>query len=111
VAATIDQVTQSPVTVILALLKSFLTEQLSKALAGPDSITQPVPLNILIDDVTTSNVTYVGKALIGKGTSTSNWQIFKLDESSTPVTLQIKYASGTPEFIHIWDNRASLTYS
>lgn len=64
----------------------------------------------LLDDVTTANVTYVGKAPVGSATSSAVWQVFKLDESGTPTTLQAKYA-GTGAFDQIYDNRSSLTYN
>lgn len=66
---------------------------------------------ILLDDVTTTNVTYLGKAAIGSSTSSGVWQIRKIDESSTPVTLQGKWAGGSASFSNVWDNRASLTYN
>lgn len=66
---------------------------------------------ILIDDVTTTGMTYVGKAAIGSATSTASWQIKRLDESGTPTTLVIKWCDGDANFNNIWDNRASLTYN
>lgn len=66
---------------------------------------------LLLDDVTTTSVTYVGKATIGTATSSALWQIKKLDESSTPVTLSVKWAGGGASFNQVWDNRASLSYS
>jgi hypothetical protein len=67
-------------------------------------------LTTLLDDVTTANVTYVGKAPVGSATSSAVWQVSKLDESGTPITLGVRYA-GTGAFDQIYDNRSSLTYN
>lgn len=68
-------------------------------------------LALQLDDVTTTSVTYIGVAAIGTATSAASWQIKKLDESGTPITLTIKWADGNDSFDNIWDNRSSLTYS
>lgn len=62
------------------------------------------------DAATTSNVTYIGKAKIGSATSSTVWQIMKVDETTTDVTV-ITWADGNDNFDNIWDNRASLSYS
>lgn len=67
-------------------------------------------LAIQLDDVTTSNVTYVGKAAIGSATSSAVWQIFKLDESGSPITLVITWADSNDSYDNVWNDRASLTY-
>lgn len=64
---------------------------------------------IRIDDVSTTGITYVGKATVGSSPSSPVWQIQKLDESGTPVTTVITWAGGG-SFNQIWDNRTSLTY-
>jgi hypothetical protein len=64
----------------------------------------------LIDDVTTTNVKYVGKAPIGTATSAPAWTIFKIDKSATPITLKVQWASAGASTC-IYDNRASLSYS
>lgn len=65
---------------------------------------------VLIDDVSTTNKTYIGKAPISTATSASAWQIQRLDQTGTPVTLVVKWA-GTGIFDQVWDNRTSLTYN
>lgn len=62
------------------------------------------------DAVTTSNVTYVGKAAIGSSTASAVWQVQKVDETTTNVAI-ITWADGDASFNNVWDNRASLTYS
>ncbi len=66
----------------------------------------------LIDETTTTNVTYIGKAVpTGSAIATSSavWQITRIDESTSPTT--IKYADGDLLFTHIWDDRVTETYN
>lgn len=64
-----------------------------------------------LDDVSTSNITYVGKAAIGSSGASAVWRIMKIDESGTPTTLSITWADSNSNFDNVWDNRTSLTYS
>lgn len=61
-----------------------------------------------IDDTTTANVSYVGKAPVGSATSSAVWQIKRIDTSSGAITT---WADGDAQFNNIWDNRSSLSYS
>ncbi len=61
-----------------------------------------------LDDTTTTNVTYVGKAAIGSAVASAVWQVQKIDETSGMV---ITWADGNASFDNVWNNRASLTYS
>lgn len=61
-----------------------------------------------IDDTTTANVTYIGKAPVGSLESAGVWQIAKLDETSGLVKT---WADGNGNYDNIWNNRSSLTYS
>ena len=80
--------------------------------ASEDTLTQILgKYAVQLDDVSTSNVTYVGKARIGSAAGSAVWQIMKIDESGTPITLVITYADGNANFDNIWSNRTSLTYS
>jgi len=58
----------------------------------------------LLDDYTTTNVTYVGKAAIGSATSSAVWQIQKIDETTGMVITW----GGTGAFDQVWDNRATI---
>ena len=60
-------------------------------------------------DTSTSNFTYIGKASINSIDSNPVWQIKLINESISPTT--ILFAEGTEDFINIWDNRLSYTYS
>ena len=64
-------------------------------------------LAVRLDDTTTANTTYLGKAVIGSVTSAAVWQIAKLDTSSGLIKT---WASGSASFDQEWDERASLTY-
>jgi hypothetical protein len=66
------------------------------------------PLAVRIDDTTTTDVTYIGKALIGTATSAATWQISKLDTASGMIKT---WADGDGLFNNIWDNRSSLSYN
>jgi len=58
-----------------------------------------------VDDYTTSNVTYVGKAATGSLTSAAVWQIRKIDVTTGMI---LTWADGDALFNNIWDNRATL---
>lgn len=77
--------------------------------AGNLSTSSP-QIQTLLDDVTTTSMTYVGTAPIGTATSASAWTIKRIDESGTPTTLIVKWATAGATTC-IWDSRASLTYS
>lgn len=76
----------------------------------PVTITGQAIYAIQIDDVSTTSVTYIGKAPIGSATSSAVWQVQKLDQSGTPITSVITWA-GTGGFNQIWSDRTSLTYT
>lgn len=61
-----------------------------------------------IDDTTTADTTYIGKAPIGSATNAAVWQITKLATSSGLIKT---WADGDASFDNVWDNRASLSYS
>ena len=61
----------------------------------------------LLDDYTTTNVTYVGKAAIGSATSSAVWQIQKIDET-TGMSITLADSAG---FTQVWDNRVGLVYA
>jgi len=71
-------------------------------------ITEDLPLSIRIDNYTTSNVTYIGKAETGSTEGSAVWQIKKFD---TTTGVSVTWADGNTNFDKVWTNRASLTYS
>lgn len=58
-----------------------------------------------------SNPIYIGIAKPGTATSAAFWQIRKLTFDGGNNVTSIKYASGSPDFNQIWDDRAGLSYS
>lgn len=62
---------------------------------------------VRIDDATTADVTYIGKAPIGTATSAAAWQISKLATSSGLIKT---WADGDASYNNVWDDRSSLTY-
>ena len=53
-------------------------------------------------------VSYIGKALPKSATSSPVWQIKKLTQTET--LLSVVFADGNDNFDNVWDNRASLVY-
>lgn len=62
-----------------------------------------------IDDTTTTDVVYIGNAVIGSTGSQAVWQIKKLNTAT--LALDKTWADGNDSFDNIWNNRASLDYS
>lgn len=63
---------------------------------------------VRLDDTTTANVTYIGKAATGSSAASAVWQIAKLDTSSGLIKT---WADGDASFNNVWNDRASLSYS
>lgn len=61
--------------------------------------TSDTPLSVRIDDTTTADTIYIGRAPIGSATSSAVWQIQKLDESSGLVKT---WADGDSLFDNVW---------
>ena len=60
----------------------------------------------LVDE--NSNITYIGKAAPGTLSSSPNWKIQRIVDTSGD--LEIRWADSA-NFSQIWDNRSSLSYS
>ena len=63
----------------------------------------------LIDDYTTPNKTYIGKAVAGSGEGEVVWQIKCLDETGN--FLKIQFADGVSTFSKEWDERVNYSYA
>ena len=94
---------------------SIATVRPTDAISNAALVIAP-PLNdVLVDTV--NDVTYVGTATMGAGTSDEVWQIQKVDSSVNPI--KVGYAFTTIDeskqhkgfFIYAWDDRASLEYT
>lgn len=65
-----------------------------------------------IDDTTTTDAIYIGKAALtgsAVATSSASWQIKRIDTST--LAMDKKWADGNDSFDNVWDDRASLTYN
>ena len=60
---------------------------------------------IKIDETSTPNTTYIGKALPGTLTTEASWQIQKITDT------EILFASGTSLFDKQWSQRTTYTYT
>ena len=60
-----------------------------------------------MDDTTTADTIYIGKAAPGTATSAALWQIHRHNTASGIVTT---WADSNGKYDNIWDNRASLVY-
>lgn len=67
-----------------------------------------VSYDLLLDNTTTSDITYIWEASIWTATSAGSWRIKRLNETSW---LNVGWADSNTNFDNIWDNRASLSYS
>lgn len=65
---------------------------------------------IRVDETTTPNVTYVGKAPLGALDSEARWQIQKIDE--TTAVMMVLWADGNDQMDNVWTDRATtIVYS
>ena len=64
----------------------------------------------LIDE--TSTYIYIGKAVPGTATSAASWQIKRITKSDSTLLWPTKGSPdpGHNKFVHVWDDRATLTY-
>jgi len=69
-----------------------------------DGVADSGKYKMIIDESTTSGVTYIGEAPRGTATSATGWSVMKIDETGSVAIFT--WSSG------IWDNRAtSLVYT
>lgn len=60
-------------------------------------------------DEASATITYVGKATPGTATSAGTWQVQRLTDTGSGLT--VEWADGDDEFDNVWDSRAGLSYS
>lgn len=65
---------------------------------------------ILIDKDTSSNTTYIGKALSGTEENQERWSITKIVEDETGNIISIMYSGGTGDQVYKWEDRKTLEY-
>jgi hypothetical protein len=86
--------------------------KVSVAIPGPAGQTGPAGgeeemLDTEVDQ-SVPGVVYVGQAQPGTMSSSPLWRIKRITESGSSTS--VDWASGSSDFIHIWNNRLSLTY-
>lgn len=59
-------------------------------------------------DESTPGVTYVGQAEPGTAKSDAAWRIKRVTETGPQTS--IDWAGGTADYVHIWDDRLTLSY-
>lgn len=64
---------------------------------------------VRLDPTTTTNITYIGKAVIGSSEAASVWQIKTFDKTAS--TKKILWEDGDSNFDNVWNDRASGSYS
>ena len=62
-----------------------------------------------IDDTTTPNITYIGKARAGTAEDSADWQIKVVDE--TTAVVMVLFADGDENFDNSWEDRININYS
>lgn len=72
--------------------------------------------NKIFDDGTTitrsdGQPTYEGRAAPGYGTDEAKWQVMKHFYDASNNLVKTIYANGNAGFVHIYDNRATFTYT
>jgi hypothetical protein len=65
--------------------------------------------NKLVDQID-PNTMYIGESVPGTATTAAGWRIKKVSEDING-DMTILWAQSTADFIHVWDNRATYTYS
>ena len=62
-------------------------------------------------DEVDSTTAYLGKAVAGSATSDAVWQIARFTYGASDDDVSKEFAGGSPGRVHVWDDRASLSYS
>jgi hypothetical protein len=65
---------------------------------------------LLVDDFTTSDVTYIGKSYVGASVSSSIWQIMVIDETGSTTQVGL-YPNADQNYVYKWSLRDTYSYS
>jgi hypothetical protein len=101
-------ITESPAVVLNHTTTSVVTVNIP-ALQGPPG--EPVPEYTKRFDEVSDVLYYKGEALPGTLESAPLWRIRRIDVTDGGNDITERFATGVSEFIHVWNNRASLIYS
>ena len=64
-----------------------------------------------VDINSTGDVIYTGWAEPGTATSSASWRIKKTVITAPDDDVEELFANNSSDFVHIWDDRTSLSYS
>ena len=64
-----------------------------------------------VDRTTTPGIEYYGYTAPGTQDSQANWKISALTMDENGLMVSKLFAGGTPAYVNVWSNRASLSYS
>ena len=67
------------------------------------------PEEKVIVDEASGTITYIGTSSIGADTSADVWQIIRVEETGTLTS--VTQAEANDNYVHVWDDRVSLSYS
>ena len=65
---------------------------------------------ILLDEYSTTNITYIGYAKVGTNEASAFWRLRVIDETGSTAKIGL-YPSADRNFKYVWNNRTSYTYS
>lgn len=99
---------QNAILIYDAQTKKFVVTDIAEVIAGIQ-IGLEMQYTRLIDE--DGDNTYIGEADPGTSQSTGTWRIKKVYTNPVTKDVDIEWADGTADFIKIWDDRLSYTYS
>jgi len=70
-----------------------------------------VPYNEETDFDDVNDYIYKGFAAVGSATSSAVWRIQRIEFIGADGDITKRWANDDEDFVHIWDNRVSLTYT
>jgi len=80
--------------------------------AGGGAISElDVPYNEETDFDDVNDYIYKGFAAVGEATSAATWRIQRIEFIGADGDITKRWANDDEGFVHIWDNRVSLTYT
>lgn len=106
VVANVEAEVQSGLYVITP--KTDVSGQVVHIASGASVITDEIAYTSRIDDSSTANKTYVGKAIAGSDEDGSVWQLKVIDETTD--VAKFLFAEGDKTFTKRWDKRDEYNY-
>jgi hypothetical protein len=63
----------------------------------------------ITEGLSATSQTYIGEAPLGSAQTDAKWRLMLVSETSA--VTRVQYAGGVNDFCHVWNDRASYTYS